>query len=101
MPKGERKDYPKELKLTAVYLMRSGKMEPKEIFALLGGLDRQTVYRWVHEYEARGETAFDDKRAVLPARELRQLQKENADLRQENEILKKVSAYFAEKKTTL
>lgn len=101
MPKGERKDYPKELKLTAVYLMRSGKMEPKEIFALLGGLDRQTVYRWVHEYEDRGETAFDDKRAVLPARELRQLQKENADLRQENEILKKVSAYFAEKKTTL
>ena len=37
----------------------------------------------------------------MKCRELRQLQKENADLRQENEILKKVSAYFAEKKTTL
>ena len=101
MPKGERKEYPKELKLTAVYLMKSGKMAPKEVFELLGGLDRQTVYRWVHEYEKDGEAAFDSQRAVLPGRELSQLQKENAELRMENEILKKVSAYFAEKKTTL
>ena len=100
MPKGERKDYAKEFKLAAVFLMKSGKLAPREVFELLGGIDRQTVYRWVHEYEERGESAFDSK-AVLPGHELRRLQKENADLRMENEILKKVSAYFAEKKTTL
>ena len=100
MPKGERKDYAKELKLTAVFLMKSGKLAPKEVFELLGGIDRQTVYRWVHEYEEKGEAAFDSK-AVLPAQELRRLQKEVADLRMENEILKKASAYFAQKKTTV
>ena len=101
VPKGERKDYPKELKLAAVYMMRSGKLAPKEVFEMLGGIDRQTVYRWVHEYEEGGETAFDSKKAVLPAKELTELQKQNADLRMENEILKKASAYFAAKKTTL
>lgn len=95
MPKGIRKDYTKEFKLTAVCLMKSKLMRPKEIFALLGGIDRQTVYRWIKEYDAEGESAFDSK-AVLPASSLRKLQKENDDLRLENEILKKATAYFAE-----
>ena len=94
MPKGVRKDYSKEYKLAAVYLMKSGMMRPKEIFELLGGIDRQTVYRWVQEYEREGEAAFND-RAVLPGSELKRLQRENAELREENEILKKASAYFA------
>ena len=94
MPKGVRKDYSKEYKLAAVYLMKSGMMRPKEIFELLGGIDRQTVYRWVQEYEREGEGAFND-RAVLPGSELKRLQRENAELREENEILKKASAYFA------
>lgn len=94
MPKGIRKDYTKEYKLTAVHLMKCGLFKPQEVFALLGGIDRQTVYRWVKEYEQSGESAFDSK-AVLPSVELRRLQAENADLRLENEILKKASAYFA------
>ena len=101
MPKGKRKDYPREFKLAAVFLMQSGKLAPKDVFEILGGIDRQTVYRWVHEYEKDGEAAFDDKHAVIPGKELRQLQKENEDLRLENEILKKASAYFAAKKTVL
>lgn len=94
MPKGERKDYTKEYKLTAVHLMKSGLFKPKEVFELLGGIDRQTVYRWIQEYDKNGESAFESK-AVLPSAELKRLQKENADLRLENEILKKASAYFA------
>ena len=94
MPKGVRKDYSKEYKLAAVYLMKSGKMKPKEVFELFGGIDRQTVYRWVQEYDKGGEAAFEDK-AVLPGAELKRLQKENEQLREENEILKKASAYFA------
>ena len=95
MPKGERKKYTKEFKLNAVYLMLSNTMQPKEIFKMLD-VDRQTVYRWVSEFKARGETAFDEK-AVLPGDEVRRLQKELADLRMENEILKKATAYFAER----
>ena len=94
MPKGERKEYSKEFKLTAVHLMKSGLFKPKEIFEMLGGVDRQTVYRWVKEYEKDGETAFDSK-AVLPGSELTRIQKENEELRLENEILKKATAYFA------
>ena len=94
MPKGERKEYSKEFKLTAVHLMKSGLFKPQEIFKMLGGVDRQTVYRWVKEYEKDGEAAFDSK-AVLPGSELTRIQKENEELRLENEILKKATAYFA------
>lgn len=94
MPKGIRKDYTKEYKLTAVHLMKSGLFKPKQVFELLGGIDRQTVYRWIQEYDQYGEAAFNGK-SVLPGAELKQLQKENSDLRLENEILKKASAYFA------
>lgn len=94
MPKGERKKYTKEFKLSAVYLMMSKVYQPKEVFQMLN-VDRQTVYRWVQEFKQHGESAFDEK-AVLPGDELRRLQEENRDLRMENEILKKATAYFAE-----
>ena len=98
MPKGVRKDYSAEFKLAAVMMMKSGALKPKEVFAILGGIDRQTVYRWVKEYDEEGEAAFREDRAVLPAKQLAELQKENAALREENEILKKAAAYFAEHK---
>jgi transposase len=97
MPKGIRKDYTKEFKLTAVYLMKSGLFRPKDVFSMLGGIDRQTVYRWIKEYDIDGEAAFNDKNAVLPSKTLKKLQKEISDLRMENEILKKATAYFAER----
>lgn len=95
MPKGKRQDYSKEYKLAAVMMMQSGKLRPKEVFEILGGIDRQTVYRWIKEYEAEGEKAFREEKAVLPERDIRELQKENARLKEENEILKKAAAYFA------
>lgn len=94
MPKGIRKDYTKEYKLTAVHLMKSGLFKPHEVFALLGGIDRQTVYRWIKEYEEKGEAAFDSK-GILPSAEVKRLQAENADLKLQNEILKKATACFA------
>lgn len=44
MPKGERKRYTKEFKLSAVYLMLDKTYRPKDIFKMLN-VDRQTVYR--------------------------------------------------------
>lgn len=95
MPKGIRKDYSKDFKLAAVMMMKSKTMKPKEIFEILGGIDRQTVYRWVSEYDQYGEDAFRETKAVLPAKDFIELQKENAALKEENEILKKAAAYFA------
>ena len=94
MPKSERKRYTKEFKLSAVYLMMSKAYQPREVYRMLN-VDRQTVYRWVQEFKQHGEQAFDEK-AVLPGDDVRRLQKENADLQMENEILKKATAYFAE-----
>lgn len=93
MPKGERKQYTKEFKLSAVYLMLSKTYKPKEVFNMLQ-VDRQTVYRWIKEFKENGEKAFED-RSVLPGDELKRLQKQNKDLQMENEILKKATAYFA------
>ena len=93
----ERRDYSKEFKLSAVFLMKSKKFKPKEVFAILD-VDRQTVYRWLKEYEKYGDVAFNN-RAVLPATDVRRIQKENADLVMENEILKKAVAYFAKHNT--
>lgn len=101
MPKGERKDYSTEYKLAAVMMMKSGVMKPKDVFTALGGIDRQTVYRWVKEYEEKWEAAFREERAVMPAKMLAELQKENKALREENEILKKAAAYFAEQRKKL
>ena len=95
MPKGVRKTYSKEFKLSAVYLLMSKVYPPNEVFRMLD-VDRQTVYRWVQEFKRQGETAFDGK-GVLPGKELKELQKQNADLKMENEILKKATAYFAER----
>ena len=96
MPKSERKKYTKEFKLNAVYLMLSKVYQPKEVFQMLD-VDRQTIYRWVSEFKANGEKAFDEKKAALPGDEVRRLRKELADLQMENEILKKATAYFAER----
>ena len=95
MPKGERKRYTKEFKLSAVYLMLDKTYRPKDIFRMLN-VDRQTVYRWVKEFKAEGEKAFEDH-SVVPGDELKRIQKENANLQMENEILKKAVAYFTER----
>lgn len=89
MPKGggKQKRYSKEFKLGAAYLLMSKAYSPKEVFQM-PDVDRRTVYRWVQEFKASGETAFE-KKAVLPGEEVRRLQKQNADLQMENEILKK------------
>lgn len=97
MPKRIRKVYTKQFKLTAVHLMKSKLMRPKDIFELLGGIDRQTVYRWVKEYDAEGETAFSTEKGAISAKELNELQKQYQKLQMENEILKKAVAYLVEK----
>lgn len=97
MPKGIRKDYTKEFKLSVVYAMLSKTMKPKEIFELYK-IDRQTAYRWVSEFKANGEKTFDAK-SVVPSTELKRLQRERDDLQMENEILKKAIAYFGKKNT--
>ena len=95
MQKRPERKFTKEFKLSAVYLMLSKTMRPVDIAKMLD-VDRQTIYRWVKEFKENGESAFDEKR-VTDKQELRKLQKELTDLKMENEILKKATAYFAKR----
>ena len=87
MPKGDRTDYTKEFKLSAVLLMKSGAYRPKEIIRILN-VNRQTIYRWIHEYNKKGEDAFHTR--PLPHKdEVRTLKQEIQNLQMENEQLRK------------
>lgn len=59
--------------------MLSKTMRPKDIFAMLN-VDRQTVYRWVQEFKANGEKAFESK-GVTRGDEIKRLQKEPTDVK--------------------
>lgn len=60
------------------------------------GISENTIYGWIGEYKKRGANAFPGSGNLKPEdEEMRRLRRENADLREENEILKKAAAYFA------
>ncbi len=55
-----------------------------------------TVRSWLRTYKARDGRPFVGSGNTPPEEaELRRLQRENRELREENEILKKAAAYFA------
>ena len=54
------------------------------------------LYRWIDEYKTYGDAAFIGKGNLRPEEaKLKQLQRENYELKQQVEILKKAAAYFA------
>lgn len=60
------------------------------------GIHYTTISDWVKEYKANGSSAFPGSGDIRPEDEdIRRLRRENADLKEENEILKKAGAYFA------
>ena len=85
------KQYTKEYKEEAVALVREqGYSVPEAAKSL--GIANNMLYRWKEQIEAQleGKTLTTDER-----NELKQLRKENKNLRMEKEILKKASAFFA------
>ena len=91
------KTYPREFKIEAVRLMESSDRPAAEIAAELG-IRRNLLYKWKEQLEKKGEEGFHTKRGRPPKseqNELSRLQEENDRLREEVEILKKASVYFA------
>ena len=92
--------YPPELRERAVRLVFESKDEyPSEFEAIrsiagkLGIGSPETLRKWVRRAEVDGGTRPGRTSAELA--EIRQLKKENAELRRANEILKSASAFFA------
>ena len=91
----QRQKFTAEFKREAVRLLQtSGK--PAAVMARELGIARNRIYKWAQDAANKGEQAFRGSgRPKASSDELAVLQRENARLQQENEILKKAAAYFA------
>lgn len=90
-----RKLYNKEFKLEAVRLViEKGRTVPSVASDL--GLNEKTLYGWVNQYSKHEGDAFPGSGRLTPEEEeLRRLKRRIADLEEENAILKKATAIFA------
>ena len=78
--------------------IRLMKTSTKPATALARELDvpRNRLYKWAQDAEKKGDRAFQGSgRPKASTDELSVLERENARLKEENEILKKAATYFA------
>lgn len=90
------KTYTREFKQEAVRLMETSDRPAAEV-AMELGIRRNQLYKWKHQLALKGEAAFagGGRPRTVDQSELSLLKRENEQLREENEILKKAAAYFA------
>lgn len=90
----EQKTYTKEFKLEAVHLVQSGQKSQAQIARDLGVAD-STLSHWRKELTEHSNDAFPSSGHQTPLEEEnRHLKREVEILRQERDILKKLSASF-------
>jgi len=89
--------YSKEFKLEAIRLLNEGNKPISEI-AMQLGVKRTLLYRWRDQMREKGNKAFSNRpgRPTLEQEsELTRLRRENKELKEDRDILKKAAAYFA------
>lgn len=92
-----RKTYTKEFKLEAIRLAETRGKAISQLERELG-LSPGQIFHWRQSLARQGTAAFPGKGHLPPTAErMRQLERENAILRQERDILKKAIAVFSEK----
>jgi transposase len=93
--KKRRRKFDKEFKIQAVKLLLESGKTVEEVAADLG-IYWGNLARWKREYRRDAEEAFPGMGKLKQEdEELRRLKKENEDLRQERDILKKALAIFS------
>ncbi|MDD4762373.1 MAG: transposase [Sphaerochaetaceae bacterium] len=87
--------YDRETKLAYVEQYTSGKMTAKEVMRELG-CSKSALYSWVSKFTEDPEHALPGSGRMKPDEQyVRNLEKENRELKNEVEFLKKAAAYFA------
>jgi transposase len=93
----QRKTYTREFKLEALRLAKTSGRPITQIERELG-LSQGTIAYWRRAVQRNGGEAFPGYGHLLPSEErLRQLERENAILRQERDILRKAIAVVSPK----
>ena len=87
------KRYSKDFKLQAARLITEQGYSLRDAEERLG-VSASSIRYWIKRYRQTGELS-PQNHTIPIADELKQLRKENAKLRMENDILKKAAAYFA------
>jgi len=91
----KRQRFTAEFKHEAIRLMKTS-TKPAVVLAHELGVPRNRLYKWAQDAEKKGDLAFKGSgRPKASTDELSVLQRENARLKEENEILKKTAIYFA------
>ena len=96
---GRRSPYPPEFRRDAVELVHTSAKPLRQIARELG-ISSESLRAWVKQDRVdRGHGAPGELTSAEQA-ELRQLRRENAELRMEREILEKAAAFFAKETMT-
>ena len=95
---GRRSEFSREEKIAAVKLVTEGGRSLLSV-ANEYGIHENTLGKWKRQYAINPEGAFNGEPVVEASsaqdRELQQLKRRIRELEEENDFLKKVSAYFA------
>jgi len=90
-----RRKYDKQFKEEAIGLVMKGGRSVPEVARGLG-IHENLLYKWKRQYDADPQSSFPGKGNLKPGdEEMRRLLKENVDLKEEKEILKKALAIFS------
>lgn len=92
-----KRKFTQEQKLQIIQLVLNDNLTVRQVTDL-HQIERQTIHRWINEYKQFGKNAFLDNSFITKEQELNKLKRQNKILKEENEILKKVHAYFATQK---
>lgn len=93
--KTQKRTYTPEFKREAIQLWQSSGKSASSIEEELG-ITPGLLSRWKRKQDKNGSDAFPGKGHLMPDQErMRQLERENAILRQERDILKKAVAIFS------
>jgi len=91
----DKRYFDRDFKYEAIRLMDEGKRSVGDIAKDLD-IHPNVLHQWRRKYRADMEQAFPGKGHLkAPEEEIRRLQRENSDLKEEKEILKKALAIFS------
>ena len=89
------KQYSAEFKMDAVKRVEASGSPVSRVAAELG-INENTLHGWIKKYREKPSMPFIGSGNLSPEdQKLRKLERENRELREELEILKKAAAYFA------